>query len=155
MNKEELVAIIRNAKISHKRWLENARALIEGMPLDKNQVPINSTDCAFGQWYYNEGQGLKSISVFREIEEQHDMLHKIYREIFMLLFGEEQSKPSLLSRLFGTSGKTTQEKKMVANDRFHALEQYSKTIMKKLDDLEGMVSAMSIEQIDSFINKKC
>lgn len=154
MKKEEIVNIIRDAKSSHKRWLENARSLVEGMTLDKSQVPVNATDCGFGQWYYGEGQGLKPMSVFRELEEYHDLLHKIYREIFVLLFGEEQSKPSLLSRLFGTSGKVNQENKKIAVNRLQALEQQSKIIMAKLDDLEGMILAMTDEQIDSFIHKK-
>jgi hypothetical protein len=79
MNNDELITIIRNAKVSHKRWVENARSLIEGVPLDKSQVPVNATDCVFGKWYYNEGQALKSISIFREIESHHDALHQVTR----------------------------------------------------------------------------
>lgn len=151
--KEEIIAIIRNAKLSHKRWLENAVSLIEGMPLDKNQVPVNSTDCSFGQWYYGDGQSLKSISVYREIETYHDALHRAYREIFVILFGEESHNISFLARLFGQANKLPHEKQLLARGKLPAVEQHSKAIMKKLDELEGMISAMAPEQIHSFLKK--
>ncbi len=150
MNRDELTAIIRNAKISHKRWVENALSLIEGVALDKSQVPVNATDCIFGKWYYNEGQALKSISIFREIESHHDTLHQLYREIFVLLFSEEHTKPSLLSRLFGSSAKLDKEKKQHAHDKFQLLEQQSKAIIKKLDDLEAIINAMPAEQLTKY-----
>lgn len=154
MNKDELIVTIRNAKAAHKRWVENALSLIEGLPLDKSQVPINSTDCSFGQWYYSDGQSFKPMPSFRSIEEHHDALHKTYREIFLLLFGENNTKPSLLSRLFGTARKNTEEKQQAAKNKYGLLQQQSTTIIKKLDELEMMIMAMSIEQIDSYIHKK-
>lgn len=151
MNKEELVTVIRNAKAGHKRWVENALSLIEGLPLDKNQVPVNATDCVFGKWYYGEGQGLKSLPSYREVEQYHDALHKTYREIFMLLFGEDKAETSLFSRLFGTSQKSSEEKRKLAKDKYLILRQQSKIIMKKLDDLEAMIITMNQEQIDGYI----
>lgn len=154
MRKDDLIVTIRNAKAAHKRWVENALSLIEGLPLDKSQVPVNATDCLFGQWYYSEGQSFKPIPSFRDIEEHHDMLHKVYREIFLLLFNEENSKPSLLSRLFGTAQKSSKEKQKLARDRYNFLQQKSKDIIKKLDELEAIIMGMSNEQIDSYIHKK-
>ena len=58
MNKNEIIALIRDAKSGHKKWTENAISLIQGFPLDKDQVPINATECTFGKWYYGEGQGM-------------------------------------------------------------------------------------------------
>lgn len=154
MRKDDLILTIRNAKAAHKRWVENARSLIEGLPLDKSQVPINSTDCQFGQWYYGEGQSFKPLPSYRDIETHHDGLHKTYREIFVLLFSEEDAKPSMLSRLFGTAQKSSKERQEAAKSKFNVLEQQSVTIAKKLDDLEAMIAGMSPEQIDSYLFKE-
>jgi hypothetical protein len=153
MDKNEIITLVRNAKGGHKKWVENAISLIEGLPLDKNQVPVNATECTFGQWYYGEGQGLKSIKVFKEIELYHDGLHKVYREIFVLLF-EDASKPSLLSRLFGISRKVSEEKKLAAQEKLQTLKLQSRSIMKKLDDLEDTIAAMPAEEIDGLLMQK-
>ena len=154
MNKDTIASIITSAKRSHKTWLENARTLVEGMPLDKEQVPVNSTDCQFGKWYYGEGQALKAMINFKEIEGHHDALHQTYREIFVLLFVEGDKKASLFSRFFGKAQKSSKENEKLARDKLQVLEQQSKTIMKKLDELERMVVGMSEEQINSYINKR-
>lgn len=153
MNKTEFISIIRSAKQSHKRWVENAHSLIEGIPLDKSQVPVNSTDCQFGKWYYGDGQALKPMVNFREIEEHHDALHHTYREIFVLLFEEKEKSISLFSRLFGRSHKSPVKNQKLAREKFNLLEQQSKTIIQKLDELGNMISGMSEDQINSYINK--
>lgn len=150
MDKTEVIMLLRQAKSGHKKWVENAISLIEGLPLDKNQVPVNGTECMFGQWYYGEGQGLKSLKAFKEIEQYHDGLHRIYREIFILLF-EEESKPSLLTRLFGISRKVTEEKKLAAHEKLQALKLQSRSIMKKVDELEEAILEMSPEQLSAFL----
>lgn len=152
MSKQKTITLIRNAKSGHKRWVENAISLVKGMPLDKNQIPVNATDCVFGQWYYGEGQGFKSIAAFVEIEKYHDALHKTYRDIFVLLF-KEQSKPNVLNRLFELLGHVSEEKHTTAREKLETLEYQSRVIMKKLDELEEIISAMSVEQIDSLLYK--
>ncbi len=154
MNKTEFMSIIRSAKQSHKRWVENAHSLIEGIPLDKSQVPVNSTDCVFGKWYYGDGQALKPMVSFREIEEHHDALHHTYREIFVLLFEEKERSISFFSRLFGRSHKSSVRNQSLAREKFSVLEQQSKTIIYKLDELEKIVSGMNENQINSYINKE-
>jgi hypothetical protein len=153
MDKDEIVMLVRNAKIGHKKWVENAISLIEGLPLDKNQVPVNATECVFGQWYYGDGQGLKSVKTFKEIEQYHDGLHRVYREIFVLLF-EEEVKPSLLSRLFGVSRKLSEEKKLVAHEKLQTLKLQSRSIMKKLDELEEIIITLPPEKLGEFFITK-
>jgi chaperonin cofactor prefoldin len=151
MNKNEIILLVRNAKAGHKKWVENAISLIEGLPLDKTQVPVNATECMFGQWYYGEGQGLKSVAAFKEIEKYHDGLHRVYRDIFILLFDE--SKPSLLDRLFGISRRVSEEKRLAADEKLQTLKLQSRSIMKKLDELEEIIFAMSPEKLDGFLHK--
>ena len=153
MNKSELISIITNAKQSHKKWVENARSLVEGIPLDKNQIPVNATDCNFGRWYYGKGQALIKMASFKELEDQHDLLHQTYREIFVLLFGEEKKDQSFFSRLFGSSQKSSEKNHQLAKDKVVILVEQSKVVLKKLDELERMIYAMSEGQINSYINE--
>ncbi len=146
MVKNEVITLIRNAKVGHKKWVENAISLIEGLPLDKNQVPVNATECMFGQWYYGEGQGLKVVKAFKDIELYHDGIHKTYREIFVLLF-EEQAKPSFFERLFGVSRQVSEAKKQAADNKLQTLKRQSRSIMQKLDELEEAVSVMTDEAL--------
>jgi hypothetical protein len=147
MNKNEVITLIRNAKNGHKRWVENAISLTKGFPLDQSQIPINATECVFGQWYYSdEGQNLKTFATFKDIEKYHDGLHKTYREIFILLF-EKHEEPSWLSRLFGVSRDVAEEKQIAMREKLQLLEQQSRSIMKKLDELEELIVAMPTEQV--------
>jgi len=90
---------LRNARAAHKAWVSRAEALIEGIPLEKNQVPMFPTDCVFGKWYYGEGQQLKRLASFGELEKPHEELHKVYMRIFKLLFDEPDT--TTIGRLFG------------------------------------------------------
>ncbi len=116
--------------MSHKRWVSHASAMIEGIPVNKDQVPINYTDCVFGCWYYDEGQDLSSLEEFREIEEPHTQLHNIYMGIFKILFGKK--KLSFFSKLIGKSNSVTDEERKLARAKFRILEEVSKQIIGKL-----------------------
>ena len=151
MNKTKLILTLRNAGLNHKKWSQNALSLIEGVPLDKSQVPVNSTDCDFGQWYYSEGQSLRDLPGFNDIEKQHDKLHSKYREIFVLLFGEDAHKISFLDKLFGRAEKIEQEKKQEAMEKYQQLNIYSKKIMKQLTQLERIIDAMNEAQLDKYM----
>lgn len=111
MVKTEVITTLKLAAVSHRAWVSNAQALIDGVPLDKDKVPVSATECEFGKWYYGDGQCLKSIPGFKEIEKPHDNLHQTYAEIFALLYGEENKKPSFFSKLIGRAQKAEAEKR--------------------------------------------
>lgn len=141
---KDLIQKLRKAKMSHKRWVGHASAMIEGIPIEKDQVPINYTDCAFGNWYYDEGQNLSILNEFKEIEAPHTELHIIYMEIFNILFG--QKKQSFFSKLIGKKTKLSDNEKQLARAKFRTLDQVSKVIIAKLDALEARVKQMSAEE---------
>ncbi len=148
MNKVELVTKLRDAKRGHKKWVGYALSLIEGVPLEKEQVPLNSTECAFGKWYHGDGQVLMDIPGFKEIDDFHDALHKTYMEIFVLLFGEDQQKKSFWGGLFGRSQKSSEEKRKLAMEKYHTLNNQSKVILDKLEQLEKVIISMSDTQLN-------
>jgi hypothetical protein len=150
MDKHELIEMLRNAMRSHKQWVGNALALIEGIPLEKEKVPVNATECAFGKWYYGEGQKLKKINGVKEIESSHDDLHKTYMEIFAILFGEA-NEPSFFSKLFGLSQKIAAEKREAAMEKYHVLKAQSEIIIKQLEHLEKMITVMGETQLAMYL----
>ena len=141
----EIIQKLRKAKMSHKRWVGHASAMIEGIPIEKDQVPINYTDCNFGRWYYDEGQNLSSLDEFKEIEDSHTELHNIYMEIFKILF--EQKKVSFFSKLIGKSSKLSDQDKQLARAKFRTLEEVSRQILKSLDALEFKLKQMGEEEV--------
>ncbi|MEZ5496141.1 MAG: CZB domain-containing protein [Gammaproteobacteria bacterium] len=142
---QEIIQKLRKAKQSHKRWVSYASALIEGIPIEKDQVPINYTDCEFGSWYYGDGQALSGLREFKEIEDPHSQLHTLYMQIFALLFNEK--KHSLFSKLVGKASKVDEQNKLEAKRKFKQLDLVSKTIVEKLDVLESKLKNMADDEI--------
>jgi len=142
---QNIIKQLRQAKMAHKRWVGHASAMIEGIPIEKDQVPINYTDCKFGHWYYDHGQNLSSLQEFKEIEEPHTELHHIYMEIFNLLFGKK--KRTFFDKLIGRTAKLSDEDRKLARVKFRTLDQASKEIIAKLDKLEAKVKKMGEEKV--------
>ena len=146
---KEIIHKLRKAKMAHKRWVGHASAMIEGIPVEKDQVPINYTDCVFGTWYYDEGQNLSSLDEFKEIEQPHTDLHVIYMEIFKILFG--QKKRSIFAKMLGKSAKLSEQDRQLARAKFRTLEEVSKHIVEKLDALEKRLKTMGEEKVAELI----
>ncbi|MBL4661653.1 MAG: CZB domain-containing protein [Alcanivoracaceae bacterium] len=142
---QDIITKIRKAKMAHKRWVGHASAMIEGIPVEKDQVPINYTDCVFGHWYYDEGQNLSSLKEFKEIEEPHVELHLIYMEIFQILF--KKKKVSFFNKLIGKSSKISDKDKKMARAKFRILDQVSKQIIDKLDALESKLKQLDTKEV--------
>jgi hypothetical protein len=152
MDKTEVIETLNKAVISHKAWISNAQALIEGVPLDKESVPVNATECAFGKWYYGEGQKLKTVPGFKELEKQHDRLHGTYMEIFSILFGEGKKEPSFFSKLIGRSHKVAAENREQAMGRFLILKDQSTRVIDQLEQLQKVINAMGDKQLANHLS---
>lgn len=149
MNKQEIIWKLRDARKSHKRWVSYALALIQGIPVEKDQVPVIATDCAFGQWYYGAAQSLKHLPSFQAIEEPHSQLHDIYMEIFNLLFN--QKKAGFFSKLVGKSARIDEQNRKLAREKYKQLDQLSREIVRLLEVLETEIQAMDEKQLAGMI----
>ena len=89
MTKADIMKRLKSARLSHLIWRNYAQALISGIAIDKEKVPVVHTDCDFGQWYYGDGQLLSSFPSFQAIEAPHKNLHSEYMQICIGLFGDE------------------------------------------------------------------
>ncbi|MFP4132254.1 CZB domain-containing protein [Thiohalospira sp.] len=79
---EETLDILRRARSAHIRWRSYAHGLVNGVPVSEDKLPVHHTECAFGRWYYGEGQQrLGDLAIFQDLEGPHEMLHGIYARI--------------------------------------------------------------------------
>ncbi|MCI5158215.1 MAG: hypothetical protein D3906_07185 [Candidatus Electrothrix sp. AUS1_2] len=152
MDKLEIITTLKLAAVSHRAWLSNAQALIDGIPLDKDKVPVSSCDCEFGRWYHGEGRLLKDIPGFKEIANPHEKLHATYMELFTLLYGEENSKPSFFSKLIGRAQKAAAEKREAARAKSLILKDQSTEIIEKLEHLQRVINAIGEKQLSSYLS---
>jgi len=139
MDTRDILDRLRTAKSAHLGWVNRARALIDGKPVDKEKVPVMPTDCIFGKWYYSDGRKLASLPSYQAIEEPHNQLHAIYQEIFDLLFSRD--KGNFIARLFDGSGKQEKRREQ-AREKFLELQRMSDVIVARLDALERDIRAM-------------
>lgn len=144
MKKLEILNALHKAKSAHLRWTMYAHGLIKGLPLEKEQVPINGADCDFAKWYYGEGQILHPLANFRALEEAHLKVHQVYLDIFVLLFAQDK-KTTLWDHFIGKSKKNQEKNQAEAEALFMELEKYSRELIGHLDALQGQLEKMPEE----------
>ena len=151
MKLSEVVSNLHNARAAHKAWVARAEALVAGIPMDKEHVPMLPTDCIFGKWYYGSGQMLRRLPAYRALEEPHDALHRTYMHIFKLLFDEPEV--SSLGRLFGKAKKAKAEQLEQAKALLPQLKNQSEEVCDLLEKLEKQVSDAAKKRQTSTISQ--
>ena len=122
---------------------------MEGIPVEKDAIPVDSTECQFGQWFYGEGQklnALPSMDCMGKIEPLHFTLHDNYLKIFKLYFGEPNR--SFFSKLFNMKPKTSDLDKEIARDYCMKLEDVSKQLLEEISKLEGRLYATTAQSFE-------
>jgi hypothetical protein len=148
MDKKQVVTHLRAAKSAHIKWRSYAQAIVAGLPISEDQVPVIHTDCAFGKWYYGPGQKLSSLPGFYAIETPHEALHGIYMQIFKLLFETEET--SFFQKLIGT-GKKRDDRREQLNSLLNSLIEMSKTLLAAIELLEQEVMQMNEGEVAELI----
>lgn len=133
MEKREVITRLRKAKTAHIRWRGYAQALVAGVPLDEERVPIVHTDCEFDRWYYGDGQALGGFAEFAAIAAPHEQLHRVYLEIFKQLF--EPERGGLLARLIGRRRTATARSDLIQR-HLDELVQVSERLLRHIETLE-------------------
>ena len=149
MNKNETIDHLHSAKKAHVKWVQRAKALIEGLPIEKDAIPVDCTECKFGQWFYGDGQNLNAIpgmDCLKDIETLHFKLHDIYMKIFKVYFGEMNR--SFFSKLFNMKKKVTENDKEIARDYYDQLLEVSRDLLEVIDKLERRLHAMTSSVFD-------
>lgn len=122
-----------DARVSHLRWVARAEALVEGVPLDKDQVPLLATDCDFGHWYLGAGRVLRHLPSYNRVATHHDQLHRVYMDIFTLLYSEEE-RLNILQWL-GIQRSIPMSNRDKAREILPQLKEISQDVLTSLDQL--------------------
>ena len=147
MNKERTLDHLHAAKKAHISWVSKAKALIEGLPVQKEQIPVDCTSCKFGEWFYSDAQVLKRIpgmDCLSEIEREHFNLHDVYMKIFKIYFDE--SNISFLSKMFGTKKKVSEEEQRQAESYYEELRAISIKLVSLIDKLDKRLHVLHAQK---------
>lgn len=144
MNKEVTIEQLNTAKKAHISWVSKAKALIDGLPVQKEQIPVDCTACKFGKWYYSDAQALNYIpgmGYLSQIEEEHCKLHDMYMKIFKIYFDE--SNMSFFLKVFGSKKKVSVAEHQLAEEYFLELSANSKKLVDLIDRLEKRLHVLN------------
>jgi len=151
MDKNQVLDQIRTAKAAHISWVQKAKLLIEGFEIDQNSIPINSTECRFGKWYYSDAQKLNSLrnnslECMENVEKFHFELHDVYLNIFKLYY--TTSEKGFFAKLFGKKKKIDDDTIKMGREYFSKLERISKNLLAEINRLERRIIAIPSEEIE-------
>jgi len=154
MNKEDVLDKLREAKAAHISWVQRAKLLIEGFTINEKSIPVNSTECKFGQWFYSDGQRLNSIrnnpsESMRKIEDLHFQLHDVYLNIYKIYYDTDLTKKGFFKKLFGTKKKVSQEDIDLAKTYYNDMDFISKELVKELNTMERRINVVNDSEIET------
>ena len=87
------------AKSAHLNWKTRLRSFLDGKAVLTEAEAVSHQQCAFGKWYYGEGQRRYShIGELREVEAPHAELHRLIKEIIQ---AKNEGDTANAERLFG------------------------------------------------------
>lgn len=156
MKKDEILGHLRAAKSGHIKWVQKAKLLINGIDVQEDAIPVDSTECNFGKWFYEDGQVLNALSnnppeCMQAIEQFHFQLHDMYMQIFNIYFSEEK-KGGFFAKLFGLKRKElSAAEEQLANDHYEKLEKISHELLDEINRLERRLIAVPDEKIASLV----
>ena len=155
MNKEHVVEHLRLAKAAHIKWVQKAKLLVSGLDVQEDAIPVDSTECKFGKWFYSDGQVLNSLSnnpleCMEKIETLHFQLHDTYLKIFSVYFSN--NKNGFFAKLFGIKKRSiNQHEKKAALTYYGDMEIISKKLIDEINRLERRLIAMPEDRIKDLI----
>lgn len=144
MDKAVTLQMLSDAKKAHVNWVQRAQLLLDGLPIDKDAIPLSCRDCEFGQWLYEHGQKLNSlgnIPCLDDIEKVHFDTHDHYMKIYRIYFAD--TNRSFLSKLLKAKKKISDSEKELAKEHFKKLQTASEQLLRFIAKLERRLCAIS------------
>lgn len=154
MTHAALLQYIAEAKKAHMRWVKRAEHLISGLPIDKEFIPLDNTECGFGEWLYGPGSKLRLFSqletTMTRLESEHNAVHEAYMDIYKIYFIIPEDR-SLFSKFFN-SNKVNDEDKEQAKVHFKYLKKSSEELLGTLTELEKKVVDIPYSEVDKLFD---
>ena len=151
MKKTDVLKSIRAARRAHTQWVDKAKSLVNGLPVKKEQIPLEVTECSFGKWFYCDGQILLSFfteEAIGKLDAKHKELHDIYMKIFKIYF--DTSNQSFLSKLLKRPKKIFDYEKLMAMEDLQKLEKVSDELISYLNIIEKKMNRIDEESFKKF-----
>jgi hydroxymethylpyrimidine pyrophosphatase-like HAD family hydrolase len=148
VNKSTIILELDRAKLAHERWVNRAKHLINGLPVQKEFIPVEPTACGFGEWLYGPvGEYMRTQYIFERtierIETCHDELHSHYSKIYKIFFDRTPKSPGLLHKLVKFNRRSVSKKKREeAKNEFVKLQKSSSELLQLIEKLEKAVRAV-------------
>lgn len=154
MNKEDILDKLREAKAAHISWVQRAKLLIEGFTINEKSIPINSTECKFGKWFYSDGQRLNNIrnnpsESMKKIEDLHFQLHDVYLNIYKIYYDTDLSSKGFFKKLFASTKKVSADDILLAKQYYTDMELISKELVKELNTMERRINVVNDSEIET------
>jgi len=150
MTKETILEQLHAARAGHIGWVQRAKLLLSGFDVKEDAIPLDSTTCKFGQWFYSDGQKLRTLQEsssdnWNRIEEHHIQIHDIYLNIFKIFYGTE--KKGFFAKLLGSKKKVTEADRETAQGYLDEIRRVSKLLIQEIEQLEKEVLSIDDEKI--------
>lgn len=143
LSKKEIFLHLKNARISHKKWMSFVQILIRLADVEtaKTSIPINYTMCAFGKWYYGDGQILAIFDEYLQIEDIHKNVHDTYLQIYNLY------DKKVVGSFFNSEKKQVIARTKKVQSLSTILDEYSKVMFNLLTLVEKSVLNLTDDEI--------
>jgi len=152
MKKNEIIQKIRDARLAHIKWVQRAKSLVNGFPIEKDAIPLSYDSCAFGQWFYGDGQILRAIfneKSVNEVENFHIELHDEYMNIFKIYF--DLNKLGFFAKIFKNTKKISEYEREQATRHLRALEEISQKLIQRLNIMETKINMADEEIFEKYV----
>ena len=152
VTKQDVLKSIRAARRSHVKWVEHAKALVNGLEITKEQIPLEVTSCDFGKWFYCDGQIL--LSIFKEqaiekLESKHKELHDTYMKIFKIYF--DTSNLSFWDKILKRQKKVSANEEYISIKYLEELEAVSSELISYLNIIEKKISIIDEKSLEKYV----
>ena len=152
MEKPDVLKHIRSARRAHVIWVDRAKALVNGLKVTKDQIPLEVTSCDFGKWFYCDGQILLAIfteDAIKTLENKHKELHDIYMNIFKIYFNT--SDFSFWEKLLKKKRKISAADEHNALAYVRNLEEVSNELISYLNIIEKKINTISEDDFKKYV----
>lgn len=149
--KDDYLELLRQARVEHKKWINQIRLVVSGLEKNHNTIPINPSETLFGNWLYSKALAYNianSKLVLTDMEMLFDKCYEEYHKIYAVLF--KQSDSGILSSIFGSSKASTSDYK-IAGQYYEELVATSDKMLNRLNVFENQLVATNAEKFNRAI----